>query len=748
MESENTESQGHSFGTFAGVFTPSILTIFGLIMFMRTSYVVGHAGIYWALGILVIAKVITFATGLSISAISTNTPVKGGGAYFLISRALGPGFGASIGVALFAAQALSVPFYIFGFSEAVVRNYGIPEEWYIWIALGTGAVIFIITWIGADWVIKSQFVILFILVLAIFTFLAGAMTHFSWETFAENTKPFNSNDGSRIHSMTTLFAIFFPAVTGIMAGVNMSGDLKDPAKSIPKGSLWAIAISFIVYAMQMIITGGAFPRSELISEPYMVLVQNALFGAGFLVSIGVYCATLSSALGSFMGSPRVLQALALDKILTWLNPFSKGEGEHNEPKRALLLTAIVSFAILAIGGMQGIGEGGFLNIIAEVVTMFFLYTYGIVNLAAFVESFGANPSFRPRFRYYHWSTALLGAIGCFVASFLINTAASLLALLIIAALYFLAKRADKAGAFGDARRGFVFSRIRSSLLTLKTMAHDHKNWRPTILVLTRDTHHNYPLLEFGSMFECNSGILSVATFIEGDIENVRSKRKSEMKRLETFAAEKNIDIFPEVIASKDLDEALNVFLQAHSIGPVKPNIVMTRWPEESELAIRLAKHIRILSKLNLSSVLMYNPKGLTTPTTDKPRIDIWWRGHSNGSLMFILSYLLCRNSRWKNTRIRVLRIISDASAYTESYAEMAELTDASRIEASIKIIVSGESFVDVYKRESKDASLLFLGYMPPKDEDAVDSYNRICDMQKDMPPTFYITSSGDADLLA
>jgi amino acid transporter len=749
MPNNNEEPLGHSFGTFSGVFTPSILTIFGLIMFMRTCYVIGYAGIAYALGILAIAKLITFATGLSISAISTNTPVKGGGAYFLISRALGPGFGSAIGLALFVAQALSVPFYIFGFSEAFVKNMALPPEYYLWICLGTGALIFIITWVGADWVIKFQYFILAILGVAILTFLFGAAQTFTLDQFYKNMQPAYTDGYTNTPDLTTLFAIFFPAVTGIMAGVNMSGDLKDPAKSIPTGTLWAIFLSFVMYSLQMIITGGAFPREELIQHPYMVLVNHAVFGLGFLVSMGVYAATLSSALGSFMGSPRVLQALALDKILNWLNPFGKGEGTHNEPKRALLFTGIISFIILYVGGKEGIADGdggGFLNMIAEIVTMFFLYTYGIVNLAAFVESFGANPSFRPRFKYYHWGTALFGALGCIFTSFLINFTASLIALIIISILYFIASRADMEKTFGDARRGFIFSRIRSGLIMLKKMPFDLKNWRPTILVLTSRKNHNYSLLKYGTMFECNKGILSVVSFLDGDLEKVKPERNNELSRLNTYAKENNLEIFPEVIASTDFDVALDVFLQGHSIGPIKPNIVMTAWPKV-EFANRLAKHIRVLRKLSLSSVIMFNKDEIVVPNDNRKRIDIWWRGRSNGSLMLILAYLLCLNPQWKGVKIRIIRIIPDAGEYTESLEEMQGLIDAARIAADIKTIVSAEDFPTIYKRESQDALLTFLGYLPPKDEDAVKVFEFIEKMQQEMPPAFYVTSSGDTDIL-
>lgn len=211
---------GHKFGTFGGVFTPSILTIFGLIMFMRANYVVGQAGVIQALFILTISSAITFLTGLSISAISTNTPVAGGGAYFLISRVLGPGFGTAIGLALFVAQALSVPFYILGFSEALFRVVDLPPSLFLPITLSTALLLFALGWIGANYAIKFQYLILAILLSAIGAFIIGGALNFDPGTFRANLRPHYS-DG---HSLWSIFAIYFPAVTGIMAGVNMSGD--------------------------------------------------------------------------------------------------------------------------------------------------------------------------------------------------------------------------------------------------------------------------------------------------------------------------------------------------------------------------------------------------------------------------------------------------------------------------------------------------------------------------------------------
>ena len=294
------------FGTFGGVFTPAILTILGVIMFMRANFVVGQAGILGALSILVIAKSITFTTTLSLSAISTNMRVRGGGFYFLISRVLGVEFGGAIGIALFFALALSVPFYILGFAEALVLSYPVLVPYFQVITLGTALVLFLLVFSGAGWAIKTQFVIMAFLFLAIIAFLGGTLQHFSFTTLQQNLNPgytpVDLQDSLSPHfSYWVVFAIYFPAVTGIAAGVNMSGDLDDPGRSIPRGTLAAVGVGFLVYFAQILLCGGAYERNALITAPYELLHDNALFGWSILVTLGVIAATLSSAVGSYLG---------------------------------------------------------------------------------------------------------------------------------------------------------------------------------------------------------------------------------------------------------------------------------------------------------------------------------------------------------------------------------------------------------------------------------------------------------------
>ncbi|MEO8353884.1 MAG: amino acid permease, partial [Chthoniobacteraceae bacterium] len=293
------------FGTFGGVFTPSTLTILGVIMFLRFGQVVGEAGLIHAIVIVLSAKLITTLTGLSIAAIATNARVEAGGAYYLISRSLGVEFGGAIGVVFFLAQAVSVAMYVIGFTEAFLNLF--PTSGLSPLATGTivNAVVFICVFIGAGWTIKVQFGILAILVLSLIAFATGAVPDLSSENFRANLQPEYLGN----HGFFTMFALFFPAVTGIMAGVNMSGDLRSPRKSIPAGTLAAIGVTAATYLIMAFLFAASRPRGALQLNRFVMLDISA---SPALINAGIFAATLSSALGSMMGAPRILQALARD----------------------------------------------------------------------------------------------------------------------------------------------------------------------------------------------------------------------------------------------------------------------------------------------------------------------------------------------------------------------------------------------------------------------------------------------------
>ncbi|MFT5127287.1 MAG: amino acid transporter [Rhodothermales bacterium] len=739
---QEKSSGGHQFGTFGGVFTPSILTIFGLIMFMRANYIVGTAGITQSLLILTLCCTITFLTGLSIAAISTNTPVSGGGAYFLISRVLGPGFGTAIGIALFLAQALSVPFYVLGFAEALVDAYPVAISFRA-VCMITLVLLFVITWVGAGAVIKLQFVILAVLMAAIASFLIGAGLKFDPDIFRSNLHA-RYGEGQ---NLWTMFALYFPAVTGIMAGVNLSGDLKNPAKSIPKGTLAAIIVSYVFYAAQIFICGGLADSETLREQPFLLLVGNALFGLGGLVIAGVFCATISSAIGSYLGAPRVLQAVARDKTVSALVPFGKGDGEADEPRRALIVTFVIAGVTLLLVTGEGSEGGAGLNLVAALVSMVFLYTYGMTNLAAFVESFGANPSFRPRFRFFHWTSALAGAFACAVSAVMVNAVAAILALALLALLFVFVRRQEAAESYGDARGGFVYQRLRTNLLTLDRMERHAKNWRPTILIFSGDPYARKSLIRYGGWLGMNCGIVSVIFVVIGRITEATEKREEAQNQLSQFVREHRFDVIAEAVTMEDFDRDFGLFVDTYSIGPIKPNIVLFGWPRGRDRLAPYCRHLRTAQELGKSMVLVVD-RGSADDCQGEKRIDCWWRGRQNGSLMVILAHLVMQCAEWRGTRLRLIRQVANEAGVNQARSELEEICHGARIDADFALPVSNAPFHDVLHEYSSDATLVMMGFIPPAPGEEESGFDQLKQRIAGLPSTILINSSGEADFTA
>lgn len=736
------EKRGNAFGTFGGVFTPSILTILGVIMFLRVGYVIGQSGILNTIIILLMAESIAFLTALSMSAIATNIEVKGGGAYFLISRTLGPQFGGAIGIALYLAQALSIPFYILGFTQALIKSYAWLQPYSMIIALATTFVLFVVNYVGASWAIKTQYIVMTMLALAIAAFIGGAIVQFNTQTFSDNWS--SGYTGPELN-FWVIFAIYFPAVTGILSGINMSGDLKKPAQSLVRGTLMAIGVGLLIYLTQILICGGSQNRALLIEKPFENLIQNALFGTGFLVIGGAFAATLSSALGSFLGAPRILQAVARDKILPGMTWFAKGTEETDEPRQALVLCCILTIAVIvATAGEDGMQA---FDMVASVITMFFLSTYGMINLASFIESFGANPTFRPKFKLYHWTTSLLGALFCLGVMMLINITSALIAVVLIACIYIFISRRSYSTSFGDAWHGLWYSRIAWCFHKLKKTKPHAKNWRPTFLVFSGNPQTRPALVKYSFLLEAGRGLISIAYILEGDFNQLQKRREAILDQMEKMLAKYHFDAFPEVIITNEFSEGLQVLVQSHSIGPIKPNTVLLGWPNEQQHAPSFMNNLRIIRNLRKSVLCVLNPDNLVETKKDK-RIDIWWRGMENGSLMGLLAHLLTQNLNWRHTSVRVLRIVEREEGRAPAREALLKLLQSGRIKAEPTVIVSSDDFASVMHRHSADADLVFLGFQPPESQTDEEFYSRFEGLRQGMPPIILVSSSGEADLLA
>ncbi len=731
----NTPASSGRFGTFGGVFTPNVLTILGVIMFLRFGQITGQAGVVHTLLILLLAKSITTLTAVSLAAIATNTRVKGGGAYYLISRSLGVEFGGGIAFVFFMAQAVSVAMYVIGFSEAITaafpelgQNLGIGQRSVATIAnIGVFATVIV----GAGWAIRIQYAILAILVLAIVSFTLGAADHFTWTRLAANIGPgYTSGQGFLV-----MFALFFPAATGIMAGANMSGDLRDPGKSLPIGTFAAILTTGAVYLGLIFLLGGSVERGELIANNF---IMNDIAAWPALIVAGVLAATLSSALGSMMGAPRILQAFARDNIFKRLRFLGKGSGDAGEPRRAIILTAIVSQAAILLGD---------LNAIAPIITMFFMVTYGTLNLACFYELYSRNPSFRPRFRFAHWGLALAGTVGCGIAMLLMDPLWAVVSVLAIAGLYWLIRRAGIEARWGDVRSGLAFESARKALLRLEAEPMHPKNWRPIVLALSGGSAGRRQLAEFGYWLTAGHGVLSLGQVISGDVEDRLERTQQAERLLRQSIAEEGLAAFPAVVVDEDLLEGIKSLLQCHGVGGIRPNTVLLGWGDDPDELERFSDILRLSTRLQRNIVIVKSEQQGEHWTMPDGEIHLWWHGRQNGPLMLILAHLLVQNPEFRRRKVRLIYVVPDEAGRQHAYEHLVDVTRRARVNVDPMIMVT-ENQREAMISISGNAAVVMLGFTVPTPGEHIEFFQEIEVLTDGIANTVLVSSAGNVDLEA
>jgi len=725
------QESDHKFGTFGGVFTPCTLTILGVIMFLRFGQVVGQAGVVAAILIVLCAKAITVLTGFSLAAIATNTRVKGGGAYFLISRSLGVEFGGTIGVFFYLAQAVSVSMYVVGFSEAFLGAFPQLGWSFRSVATAVNLVTFLCVYRGAGWAIKVQYGILAILLLSIVSFVAGALPDISGTTLRVGLQPAYLPGAS----FFTLFALFFPAVTGIMAGANMSGDLRDPGRAIPVGTLSAIGVTTIIYLGMALLLAAGRSQAELVADPFVV---KSMAWSPLLINAGVFAATLSSALGSMMGAPRILQAFARDDIFKWVKPFGQGRGPGNEPRRATVLTFVIAQAGVLLGDLDAI---------APVITMFFMITYGTLNLACFYESFTRNPSYRPTFRFSHWSMALLGALGCLAVMFLMNPLWAVVAMGAMAALYGTIGRSEVRARWGDVTSGVAYERARKALLKLEDERYHPKNWRPTFLALSGGVWKRYHIAEYAYWLAAGRGVLTLGHILTGEVEDRLTQRRQAEKQLRKFIRDEELTAFPVVVVETDLSEGIKALLQCHGIGGVRPNAVLLGWSQDPERRGAFCDTLRLAQRFERSILIVKCNEERERWEAPPGSVDIWWRGPRHGSLALLLAYLLKQNPGWRHRPLRILSTLPPKADTANQARELEELLATARIEADVKVFIADDPLWEITKQTGNSA-VLFADFSPPEEGEEEAFMEATARLLKIPIDVVLVHSAGDVSLEA
>ncbi|MCP4291487.1 MAG: amino acid permease [bacterium] len=720
------EKSSQKFGTFLGVYTPSALTILGLIMYLRFGWVLGNLGLPLTILAVFLASSLTFVTGLSASALATNMKVGVGGEYFMVSRSLGIELGGAIGIPLFLCRTLSITFYSFGLSESILAlNLGPGEALSpVMVQIVAAAFIVFTTAVSgrsASLALKMQIPIMIAVGVSLLALVLGVFSGGLHQP--ELSATYRTAPGGFWY----VFAIFFPAVTGFTAGIGMSGDLKNPQKSIPRGTLLAVVTGVVVYTIVPFLlsyTNRMSPQ-ELADSGLEAWTQVAVMGA-WLVFPGLWGAILSSAFGSALGGPRVLQALASDGLAP---RFMAKLSANGQPATATWISGAIAVTAVLLGG---------LNEVASFVSILFLTLYVTINLSAAFEKLAGDPSYRPRINV-HWAISLLGSAGAIAMMFLISPVYCFAALVLELVIYSLVRRLAMRKRWGDVRAGLWLALTRFALLHLKKHEPDPRNWRPHILVFVGDLVKRISLVRLANWFNEDRGIVTVTRLVVGDLKNEVANVQKMHQEMERDLEDEGITAFSEVNIVQDFESGVVAVAQSNGIAGLHSNTVLFGWPGKRERLERLLRTTCSLAALGKNTIIA-RPRWSGEANRNQ-RIDIWWRGkQNNGDLMLLLTHLLTMNAEWSEAEVVIRSIVLNESSKIKREESLVQLIGETRIQAGYEVILKPEdqTVVEVIHSTSRRADVVFFGLMDPADGQESEVAERMEIMAKNLKTTIFV----------
>nr|XP_037867149.1 solute carrier family 12 member 4 isoform X4 [Bombyx mori] len=791
-------------GTLIGVYLPCIQNIFGVILFIRLTWVVGTAGAIQGFLIVLTCCCTTMLTAISMSAIATNGVVPAGGSYFMIGRSLGPECGGAVGMLFYTGTTLAAAMYIVGAVE-IVLTYMAP-----WISIfgdftkdpeamynnfrvyGTGLLLIMgmVVFVGVKFVNKFATVALACVILSITAVYAGIFVNFYGNdslqmcvlgrrllkdihisnctkdpkgelhamfcpdkicdpyyeahnisivqgikglasgVFFDNLQDSFIQEGQYIAygkepddieqmerpthnqiyadittTFTILIGIFFPSVTGIMAGSNRSGDLADAQKSIPIGTICAILTTSTVYLSCVLLFAGTVDNL-LLRDKFgqsiggKLVVANMAWPNQWVILIGSFLSTLGAGLQSLTGAPRLLQAIAKDEIIPFLAPFAVSS-KRGEPTRALLLTMAICQCGILLGNV---------DILAPLLSMFFLMCYGFVNLACALQTLLKTPNWRPRFKYYHWSLSLAGLTLCISIMFMTSWFYALIAIGMAGLIYKYIEYRGAEKEWGDGLRGLALSAARYSLLRLEEGPPHTKNWRPQVLVLAKLNPDLMPtyrkMLAFANQLKAGKGLTVCVSVLGGEFPKRAGEASTARQNLRKCMDDEKVKGFVDVLVSPNVPDGLSHLVQTTGLGGLKPNTVIVGWPygwrraEEPEPRHRGFLHtVRAVASARMALLV---PKGINfyPDSTEKVsgNIDIWWIVHDGGMLM-LLPFLLKQHRTWKNCKMRIFTVAQMEDNSIQMKKDLKMFLYQLRIEAEVEVVEMTDSDISAYTYE-------------------------------------------------
>lgn len=702
--------RGYGFGTLP-VFLAGISTILGAIMFLRFGYAVAHTGLLGIVGIILLGHLVTIPTALALAEIATNRKVEGGGEYFIISRSFGPTIGGVIGICLYLSQAISVAFYMIAFAEAFTWLEPVLADWFGIVFdprfISIPALIILLGLVilrGADLGVKVLYVVAATLLGSLITFFLGSPL--------EGFDPDSVSLMDRIErpdSFIVVFAIVFPAFTGMTAGVGLSGDLRNPRKSLPRGTLWATIVGMVVY-MAIVFKLHTSASPETMAEDQLIMAQIAAWGPAIL--IGLCCATLSSAIGSVLVAPRTLQALGADNTLpgkqgnAWV---SHGVGAANDPRRATIITGILALIIVIVGNV---------NLVATLISMFFMVTYGSLCAISFLEHFAARPSYRPSFRS-RWYISLLGAIMCFLLMFQISFAFAVLAILVLVVLYQglrIAKggEGDLASLFHDViTQATRYMQIR---LQQRRVDQSPEEWRPSVIMVNDRTFDRRSPLTMLRWLCHRYGFGTYVHFIKGKLtETTFSESNAVRYRLLELARKQHSTVYMDTVVSPSITSALAQTLQVPGVSGMSNNSILFEFAQRDSLDVveSVVDQCQFAADTDMTLMVL---RHCETHFGGRDSIHVWltWNDKANANTMILLSYILLGHPDWEQAQVQVFAALPETEV-EGTRQEFAQLIKEGRLpisEKNIKYIATetAETFRKLVIEKSFDADLTVIGF--------------------------------------
>ncbi|SMO67057.1 Amino acid transporter [Saccharicrinis carchari] len=697
-----------SFGAMP-VFMTAISTILGAILFLRFGWAIGNVGFVGVITIIIIGHLVTVPTALAVAEIATNQKVQGGGAYYIISRSFGLNIGGAIGIALYLSQAISVAFYIIAFGEAfdaIIPYLNLSLDPVLFKKLITLLMMGILSAVvlirGANIGMKALYVVVGILFLSIFMVFLGSPTG-ETVTFELNEKT------SDPKPFFYVFTILFPAFTGIAAGLGLSGDLKDPKRAIPRGTLWATLVGMVVYiAIAYKMTMSA--STEELASDQLVMQRIAIWGP--IIPIGLAAATLSSAIGSILVAPRTLQAIGFDDIFPYpiLNRWlAKGKEKDNDPVNGTIVTIVIAFFFTGIGDV---------NFVAQIISMFFMVTYGVICLISFLEHFAADPAFRPTFKHNRWYYSLAGAVFSFWLMFKMDTTYAFLSILIMGLIYMvITKYRPERRGLEKLFKGVMFQLSRQIQIFVQRANKEeaHYNWRPFAVCVSADSFERQSAFDLLGWISHKYGFGTYIHYVQGMLTYQTNQQSSEiLERLINRAKGSNTRVYIDTIISPSYTSAIAQVIQLSGISGKGSNLILFEFPSNNPASLKNALDNYALFNSCKMDVCLLNTsiKGFGY----KKEIHVWIGRHDfyNANLMILMAYIILGHPDWKKGFIKIY-FLAPSDDIDRERKKWLDLIKSGRLPiapGNVQMILfsEGDRKEEIIRNKSHDADLTITGF--------------------------------------